>query len=91
MSLHEYIDIPLEGSVSARATSPPPAPSPHHPPPVAARLFKEWLGSQRGARMNTGARISRRERARKGIGKREGGRGVTWHCADGSRMLDSGM
>lgn len=45
MSLHEYIDIPLDGppsSPSIPAFSPPPAASsPCYPPLVATRLFKE--------------------------------------------------
>lgn len=88
MSLHEYIDIPLEGSVSSARISSPhtstPA-TPRHPPLVAARLFKEWLEASAGARMNEAMRISREsERAK---GKRK----VAPRCADGSGVFDPGM
>lgn len=70
MSLHEYIDIPLEGSVSSdhprflvssSGTSSPAL-------LVAARLFKEWLEASAGARMNADENLARR--TRKGIGRR---------------------
>lgn len=63
MSLHEYIDIPLEGSLftvrlhsvlhcffgglSLSCTL-----SFRHPPLLATRLFKEWLEASAGVRMN---------------------------------------
>lgn len=57
MNLHEYIDIPLEGSL--------PLLLPRHPPLLPARLFKEWLEASGGARQDDGGRVSE-ERGRSG-------------------------
>lgn len=101
MSLHEYIDIPLEGSVSARAASPPPATSPHHPPLVAARLcLKSGLEASALSALSDehrGEDLASRENGREGGGRGKGKRRkagewrVVWHRADGTTMLDSGM
>lgn len=76
MSLHEYIDIPLEGFLFT--VLPPPTSlllptfctlSSRHPLPLlATRLFKEWLEASTGVRMN-----AREDRV---PGGKEGNRGA---------------
>lgn len=101
MSLHEYIDIPLEGSLfTVRLPSLPPAASSRsrsctlssrHSPPLATRLFKEWLEASVGARMNA------REDRVPGERGREGKSGGGWRFVPPSapmgstRVFDPGM